>query len=287
MKCGTSSLCHYMSTHPAIFMSPVKEPMHFSREENCSRRRDEYLRLFDGASGQRYLAEGSTEYTKRPLREGVAERIHEFNPEARLVYVMRDPFARLVSHYRHQIRKGREKGSLLQALANSPGYLTTSHYAFQLQPYLELFGRDAVYTDTFESLTSSPQAFCARLFAWLDIDASFVPPGLGTRLNASPEAIETYNEQSIRTRLARYVGEKTRLGDLLPPVARRWVRALLPKEAVRRADSDGFRQEMEVARRKVEPLFAQWIAELEKMTGRSYPEWPCRKADAATMSAGQ
>jgi hypothetical protein len=285
MKCGTSSLCHYLSTHPDIFMSPVKEPMHFSRE-NHAHRRDEYLRLFQGASGQRYLAEGSTEYTKRPLLEGVAERIYQFNPRARLVYVMRDPFARLVSHYRHEVRKGREKGSLLQALMQRSDYLTTSYYAFQLEPYLELFGPQAVYIDTFESLASSPQAFCARLFAWLDIDASYVPPSLGRRLNASPEAIESFEEGSLRVRFARYVGRKYHLGDLLPLSVRQWLKALLPKESVRQADSDDFRREVELARRNVEPLLAKWIAELEGLTGRSCPEWPSRRTDATTMSAG-
>jgi hypothetical protein len=264
-------------------MSPVKEPMHFSRED-YSHQHDEYLRLFAGASGQRYLAEGSTEYTKRPRREGVAERIHEFNPEARLVYVMRDPFARLVSHYRHEVRKGREKGSLLQALTRRSDYLTTSYYAFQLEPYLELFGRPAVYIDTFESLASSPQAFCARLFAWLEIDASYVPPSLGKRLNVSPQAIESFQEGSLRVRLARYVGRKTRLGDRLPASARRWLKAFLPKESVRQADSDDFRREVEMARRNVEPLLAKWIAELEGLTGRSCPEWPSRDAAATTMS---
>ena len=154
---------------PAIYMSPVKEPMHFSDAENYCERTAEYLRLFDGASDERYLAEGSTEYTKRPKREGVASRIRQFNPQAQLIYLMRDPFARLVSHYRHEVRKGRENRSLLQALERRSDYMTTGHYAYQLEPYLKSFGPRAVYLETFESLSSSPEAFCARLFEWLEI----------------------------------------------------------------------------------------------------------------------
>ena len=36
MKSGTTSLCQCLGTHPDIFMVPVKEPMHFSREEKWS-----------------------------------------------------------------------------------------------------------------------------------------------------------------------------------------------------------------------------------------------------------
>jgi hypothetical protein len=87
-------------------MCPVKEPEHFSRPDQVPCLTEQYLRLFKGASDEPYLAEGSTGYTKRPASEGVAERIHAFNPDARLIYVMRDPFERLVSHYRHTVRKG-------------------------------------------------------------------------------------------------------------------------------------------------------------------------------------
>jgi hypothetical protein len=286
MKSGTSSLCVHLSEHPAVFMSPVKEPEHFSRPEEVSRRRGHYLRLFRGASHETYLAEGSTGYTKRPIYDGVAERIHAFNPDARLVYVMRDPFARLVSHYRHMVQKGREKESLPEAIRRPSGYLPCSYYAYQLRPYLHLFGRNSLYLDTFESLTASPIGFCARLFEWLGIDASFVPPSAGSRLNASPEALETYDEQSLRVRLARdlnyYLRYHPRLGRLVPDAVRAWYRTLMPRESVRRADSEEFVREVQAARRAVQPLLADWIAELEDLTGRSYGDWPSRAGGATS-----
>lgn len=284
MKSGTSSICVHLSEHPDVFMSPVKEPEHFSRAENFSRP-SEYLRLFQKASSEAYLAEGSTEYTKRPSYSGVAERIHEFNPHAQFVYVMRDPFDRMVSHYRHQVRKGREKESLPQAIKRPSDYLPTSYYAYQLRPYLQLFGRGAIYVDTFESFVASPVSFCARLFQWLGIDASFVPPSAGERLNVSSEAIETYDEQSLRVRLARrftlYLRHHPGLGRLIPDTARVWYRSMLPKESIRRAGSEDFAHEVEAARRAVQPLFVDWLSELEGLTGRSYDEWPSVKPDTA------
>ena len=48
MKSGTTSLYVYMKSHPEIFMSPEKEPMHFSNEENWTKGNDEYLALGGG-----------------------------------------------------------------------------------------------------------------------------------------------------------------------------------------------------------------------------------------------
>ncbi len=286
MKSGTSSLCGHLSEHPMVFMSPVKEPEHFSDPERVSRRTKQYLRLFRGASNETYLAEGSTGYTKRPAFEGVAQRIHAFNPDARLVYVMRDPFARLVSHYRHQTQKGWEKESLPHAIRRPSNYLPYSYYAYQLRPYLQLFGRDSIYLDTFESFVASPVDFCARLFQWLGIDASFVPPSAGERLNVSPGGLETYDEQSLRVRLARdlnrYLRYHPRLGRLVPNAVRSWYRTLMPRESVRRADSEEFRREVQAARRAVQPLLAEWIGELEILVGRTYDDWPSRKAEATS-----
>jgi hypothetical protein len=264
-------------------MSPLKEPEHFSRAENWSQGTERYLQLFDGAAHEAYLVEGSTEYTKRPDYDGVAERIHEFNPAARIIYIMRDPFSRVVSHYRHQVRKGWEKRPLPEAVRHSSQYLTASYYAYQLRPYLDLFGQNAVYVDTFESFTASPQNFYARLFTWLEIDASFMPPSAGKPLNVSPAAVETYKEESVRVRIVRLANRRLKkhphLARLVPEAAIRWYRKLLPKESVRKADSLEFAREVEAARHLVQPLLNDWIGELQELTGRSYYEWPSGGTD--------
>jgi hypothetical protein len=278
MKSGTSSLCRDLSEHPQIFMSPVKEPAHFSRAENWASGHERYLRLFEGASDQVYLAEGSTEYTKRPEYDRVAERIHAFNPEARIVYVVRDPFSRLVSHYRHEVRKGRQKGSLLEAVRRSPQYLLTSYYAYQIRPYLDLFGSSAVYLDTFESYTSAPREFNARLLQWLGVDPSFVPRNTQKPMNVSPEAVETYDEASLRVRVARrvteYLKSRPTLARLIPESARQQYRRLMPKKSKTKTDSGEFVREMEKARAATQPLLNDYIAELQQLTGRSFDEWP-------------
>jgi hypothetical protein len=274
MKSGTSSLCRSLSEHPAIFMSPEREPNHFSHQENWSRGHEQYLRLFQHAADERYLAEGSTAYSKRPFREGVAPRIHQFNPEARIVYVLRDPFARMVSEYRHEIRMGREHRYLDQAIRQQSTYLANSYYAYQLKPYLELFGREAVYVDTFETMVAAPAEFLGRLFAWLRIDAGLSGPAVGHRDNVSPEVMEAFEENRLRVRFWRLFRRYRKIVRLIPASARRWYKAHLPREFVRDIVSAEFRLEVEQARRLVEPLLSTWIQELSGLTGRAYEEWP-------------
>ena len=68
------------------------------------RSEERYLELFSPAGDARVLGEASTSYTKRPLVPGVVERIAAFNPDARFIYLLRDPVERAVSHYWHMVR---------------------------------------------------------------------------------------------------------------------------------------------------------------------------------------
>ena len=103
MKSGTTTLHEYLDSHPQIAMSRIKEPGFFVEELTLRQGEDWYLSLFEQDDRFRYRGESSTHYTKLPVFRGVAERLSRFNPEARLIYIMRNPIERLVSHYWHNI----------------------------------------------------------------------------------------------------------------------------------------------------------------------------------------
>src|SRR5260370_32298000 len=105
MKAGTSSLHSYLGNHPAVFMCTPKEPAFFQnhRPEDPSRpyKHDlnAYLALFADAGDRPIVGESTTDYTKLPKWPGVTEWILAFNPDARFLYIMRDPIHRTLSHY--------------------------------------------------------------------------------------------------------------------------------------------------------------------------------------------
>jgi hypothetical protein len=165
MKSGTTYPNKLLAAHPAIFMCSPEEPSYFvdpgqlrtlwpeAWDLGFWRGEERYLRLFRSAGDAVFLGEASTNYTKRQLVSGVPERIHAFNPDARFIYIMRDPVERTISHYWHMVRYHAERRPILETIRTEPQYLDVSHYAMQLVPFLELFGRDRVAVLTFERLS--------------------------------------------------------------------------------------------------------------------------------------
>ena len=104
MKCATTSLFAYLAEHPAIAPARVKEPEFFkpTRAHRVAVARYEDLWDFD-ADRHRYAMEASTGYTKFDER-GAAAAIHAYGIRPRLIYVVRDPFERIESHYNFMLQ---------------------------------------------------------------------------------------------------------------------------------------------------------------------------------------
>jgi hypothetical protein len=170
MKAGTTSLWRYLRTHPEVFMPDVKEIDFFSRNDNWNRGLDWYLRHFQEAHAARAVGEASTGYTKHPLAPGVAERIAATLPDARLVYVVRDPIERIRSHYDHAVAAGVETQPLDVAVLDDPEYVDTSSYGIQLEQYLAHFPRDRLLVIDSSALRRSRSETMRTVFAFLGVD---------------------------------------------------------------------------------------------------------------------
>ena len=172
LKCGTTSLHHYLNLHPAIAMSRPKELNFFVEELNWHLGADWYASHFDPEATVR--GETSPHYTNRPRFEGVARRMAATTPEARLIYMVRDPVDRMLSHYLHNIGGGYDDRPLEAALAeHDTAYVDRGRYFFQLEPYLEHFARDRIELVTREELKSDRAATMRRVFAFLGVDEGF------------------------------------------------------------------------------------------------------------------
>ena len=175
MKSGTTSLFHYLQSHPQVYMSPLKEVDFFTAELNWERGFDWYRRQFTGAGpGVTAIGEASTTYTKYPEYTGVAERIAETLPDARLIYVVRDPIERIRSHYQHRSLIGAEREPLETAVLEDPRYVDCSRYAFQIQQYLGVFPREQLLVVSSEGLRSDRERTIKDIYGFLGVDESFV-----------------------------------------------------------------------------------------------------------------
>jgi hypothetical protein len=172
LKCGTTSIHHYLGLHPEIWMSKPKELNFFVEELNWDLGLDWYRGRFDDRFAVR--GESSPHYTNLPYFTGVAKRIHEHIPDARLIYMVRDPISRILSHWCHAVGAGYERRPMEDALARGDQtYVTRSRYWMQLQPYLELFDRSQIEVITQEELQSDRDGTMRKAFAFAGVDPDF------------------------------------------------------------------------------------------------------------------
>lgn len=176
LKCGTTSLHHYLGLHPEVAMSRPKELNFFVAELNWDLGAEWYASHFPAAVPVR--GESSPHYTNLPRFAGVAERIRELlGAQVRVVYMVRDPIDRMLSHYLHNVGGGYETRPLDEALGDPEGaYVARSRYAMQLEPYLRELGAERVTVVSREELKADRAATMRRLFAALGVDSSFSSP---------------------------------------------------------------------------------------------------------------
>src|SRR5262245_10389314 len=116
MKAGTTSLYDYLRAHPDVFMATPKELHYFAASKNLKLGPEWYESKFAGAGEAIARGEISPSYSQSDVFPGVADRVAATVPDARIVYLVREPIARLQSMYLHQIGKGRETRPIVQAL---------------------------------------------------------------------------------------------------------------------------------------------------------------------------
>jgi hypothetical protein len=276
MKSGTTTLHEYLDTHPQIAMSQEKEPGYFVEELGLHKGEEWYLsRWHEDGGDSLYRGESSTHYTKLPIFKGVPERLFHYNPQARLIYIMRNPFDRVVSHYWHALRDayhGGELRSLLRAVQEDPSYLAFSDYATQLEPYFDRFGRGAVLTLTFEALLEEPQREVDRIYRWLGLASHPIGDKSGKAHNQKPKDITAVAGAGILNRI-----QYSTAWDRISPHVPAWIKNLAKKQAYRPVAGQEVERDIPRLREAVAELQRRQIDSLTRLLGRDFPEW--RAAD--------
>ena len=169
-KAGSTSVYDYLRDHPQVFMHRKKELRYFTAEYNLKRGPDWYRAQFEGAGEERAVGEASNAYSRHPVFSGVPERIAALLPDVRLVYLVREPFARLESHYRWRLSTGYEWRPPAEAIAADRSYVAASLYGLQLAEYRRHFAADQILVLRCEALFADPEPQLARLAAHLSVE---------------------------------------------------------------------------------------------------------------------
>jgi hypothetical protein len=168
MKSATSSLHVQLASHPGIFVSKPKEPHFFSDEDQYRRGANWYLSLFADARESDLCGESSTHYAKLPDYPETVPRMKALLPDVRLIYVMRHPVDRLVSHYIHQWTQNVIRCDINDALDRYPELINYGRYGYQLKPYFEAYGKASILPVFFASIKQQPQRELERIARFID-----------------------------------------------------------------------------------------------------------------------
>lgn len=273
-KAGTTSLHHYLDQHPGIQMSAIKEPRFFALPENGEAQLPgrvatlaEYEALFDPAIAVR--GESSTDYAAHPRREGAPERIKALVPEARFIYLVRDPIERSVSHYRMAaalMGETRPLGEALRDALADPAsrYIAPSLYATQLELYLRHFPAERILVVDQAQLLAERRATLGEVFSFLAV---------ADEIDAAALAEEKLSSAGWRAAPAGYAGFVGRVVTprvrWVPRGLRRSVRGALERTLWRPIDAS-LDDEL---RARLEQLYAPEAERLRQLTGGRFASW--------------
>lgn len=206
-KSGTTALYYFLRQHPQIFMPEQKEPWFFATDiikdsdkfydykkyydNPWQREEGEYIKLFKEAEKEKAVGEATTVYL---YSTEAAKNIYEFNTDARIIGLLREPVDFLYSFYYYWIREGREnaktfeqaleledrrkKGEDIPPNIRFPSELYYSErikYAEQVKRYLDLFGKKQTKIIIYEDYRANNEKVYKEILDFLSVDNSFEP----------------------------------------------------------------------------------------------------------------
>lgn len=174
-KSGTTSLDHYLSLHPDIHMARPKEPRFFvdlpGGEGHWSRGVNWYASLF--VTTKKCCGEVSPQYARFGESNAIPARMASIIPEAKLIYLVREPYERLVSNYLMQFRNGTTVLPFAEFVDGELYSLETSCYGSRLQEFLRYYALDRILVVESKELRDERDACLTRIFSFLGVDPEF------------------------------------------------------------------------------------------------------------------
>ena len=188
-KSGTTSLFHYLNRHPQVVMSSQKEPNYFSYnaiheqgmyyDNNSINTLDKYESLFLQKENMLY-GEASVSYL---FYDNVAEDIKKYNPNSKIIIMLRNPIERAFSHYLMDYRLGLISDSFENIITKKSKhknahlfyqqYIEVSKYSEQIQRYLDFFEKENILFIDFEDFKKNISFTVGKVYSFLNISTSF------------------------------------------------------------------------------------------------------------------
>lgn len=204
MKSGTTALANFLDQHPDICISVPKEPAYFAQDlmaESDSfhgkkvyfkvRSLKDYAQLFKQAESERFYGEASTAHIYSKV---AAKKIHEYNPDAKIIIMIRNPVDFLHAlHMQYvnetveneedfekalELEAARKKGRSVPRRVRVPSYLYYSErlkYYQQVKRYFDIFPRNQILTILHDDFLNDNDKTYKKVLNFIGADSEFTP----------------------------------------------------------------------------------------------------------------
>ena len=193
-KSGTTTLYRYLRQHPAVFMPLRKEPHHFATDLYAPRYvydEAEYLALFEEGRGKKAVGEASVYHLYSKV---AAKRIYQFDPDAKVIIMLRNPVDMVHSLHSQRLYSGYEDIEVFEdALAAEEDrmrgqripaqgypiecllYTQVGMLGQQVSRYLDVFPRGQIQFIEFEQFANDTSLAYERVCAFLGVPGDYEP----------------------------------------------------------------------------------------------------------------
>ena len=194
VKAGTTSLYSYLSLHPDICCSTVKETCYFSyyrygqwdsRYKNSEEPFKQYQGYFSHYNHQKYIMEATPGYFEGGKKLALAIK-NTLGDKVKIIIILREPISRLVSFFKYkksmlELEQELNFTEYIKRCESLPPQERRNNkndkywgiegglYANYLEDWLDVF-EDSIYIAFLDDLKNNPQLFLAKICAWLKIE---------------------------------------------------------------------------------------------------------------------
>ena len=197
-KAGSTSLTDWLGQHPDIYSNPRIKDLHYFVNEKWYAKGLEGLSDFHkDVDKEKIILHSAINYFYFPI---AAERLHQFNPDLKLILVLRNPVHRASSAYRYFYKLGEEElsfeealhreqeGNIKEEFSGKHSYLEHGLYAKQLKHFLKFFSLDQMHILFYEDLMAEKEKTISEIFSFLKIDQKFTPSFEAKNFTGAPKS---------------------------------------------------------------------------------------------------
>lgn len=172
-KCGTTTLFKVLNHHPELFIPAFKEPNFFGSTPG-GKKTAWFDALYAAAEHGQLKGDCSTFYSSILMEVNASREMFENNPNAKVIFIARDPIDRIESSFREMHNSAPKFGlntpfRLEDALVQMPQIIGDTSYFSRMKTHRDLFGKKKVLVVFFEEMKTDTIAVADRCYEFLGV----------------------------------------------------------------------------------------------------------------------